>query len=57
VRDYLDWMRRHRKSGDATEVMLNAYVLSSAIGEKRLRDLSAADLDRARRRTIATAEV
>lgn len=45
VRDYLDWLRRHRKSGDATEVMLNAYVLSSTIADKRLADLKAADFD------------
>lgn len=45
VADYLDWLRRHRKSGDATEVMLNAYVLSSSIAEKRLADLKPADFD------------
>jgi integrase len=43
VRDYLDWLQRHRKSAEATEVMLNAYVLSSSIAEKRLADLTAAD--------------
>lgn len=45
VVDYIDWLHRNRKSADATEVMLNAYVLSSALGEKRLADLTAADFD------------
>lgn len=45
VHDYLNWLRRHRKSGDATEIMLNAYVLSSAIAAKRLADLTPADFD------------
>jgi hypothetical protein len=45
VRDYLDWLQRHRKSADATEVMLNAYVLSSSMAEKRLADLIPADFD------------
>ncbi|MGA7540614.1 MAG: site-specific integrase [Steroidobacteraceae bacterium] len=45
VRDYLDWLHRNRKSGDATEVMLNAYVGSSSIAGKRLADLTAADFD------------
>jgi integrase len=45
VRDYVDWLHRNRKSADATEVMLNAYVLSSSIAEKRLSDLTAADFD------------
>jgi integrase len=45
VRDYLDWLQRNRKSADATEVMLNAYVLSSSIAEKRLADLIPADFD------------
>ena len=45
VRDYLDWMRRTRKSAEATEVMLNAYLLSSSLAEKRLADLTAADFE------------
>ena len=45
VRDYVDWLHRNRKSADATEVMLNAYVFSSSIAEKRLADLTAADFD------------
>lgn len=45
VRDYVDWLHRNRKSADATEVMLNAYVLSSSLAEKRLADLKPADFD------------
>ncbi len=43
VRDYIDWLHRERKSGDATAVMLNAYV--SSLAEKRLADLKPADFD------------
>jgi len=45
VRDYVDWLHRNRKSADATEVMLNAYVLSSSLAEKRLADLKPADFE------------
>lgn len=45
VADYLDWLHRNRKSAEATEVMLNAYVLSSALADKRLTDLKPADFE------------
>ena len=45
VADYVDWLHRTRKSADATEVMLNAYVLSSSIADKRLADLKPADFE------------
>lgn len=45
VADYVDWLHRNRKSGDATAVMLGAYVLSSPLADKRLADLKAADFD------------
>jgi integrase len=43
VRDYVDWLHCNRKSADATEVMLNAYVLSSSLAEKRVADLTKDD--------------
>ena len=45
VADYVDWLHRNRKSADATEVMLNAYVLSSSLADQRLADLKAADFE------------
>lgn len=45
VADYVDWLHRERKSAEATEVMLNAYVLSSSLADKRLADLKPADFD------------
>src|SRR5262249_9165330 len=44
VRDYVDYQRRHRKGAEDTEQKLSAYVLPR-LGEKRLADLTAADLD------------
>jgi hypothetical protein len=41
----LEFMHRHRKSADDTEVKLNAYVLSSALAQLRLSELTRADLD------------
>lgn len=45
VADYVDWLHRSRKSAEATEVMLNAYILSAAIADKRLADLKPADFE------------
>ena len=45
VRDYVEFMRRHRKSADDTEGKLNAYVLSSPLAGKRLADLTPADFE------------
>jgi len=43
VRDYIDWLHRERKSGDATAVMLDAYI--GSLAEKRLVDLKPPDFD------------
>jgi integrase len=45
VRDYVDFIRRHRKSADDTENKLTAYVLSSEVAGKRLADLTGADFE------------
>ncbi|MGH8327970.1 MAG: tyrosine-type recombinase/integrase [Steroidobacteraceae bacterium] len=45
VRDYVDWLARNRKTSDDTESKLTAYVLSTPLAEKRLADLTAADLE------------
>lgn len=45
VRDYIEFMRRHRKSADDTEAKLKAYVLSTELAGKRLSDLTRADLE------------
>lgn len=41
VRDYLEWMRRHRKTADYAEQTLKAYVLATPLADKRLADLTA----------------
>ena len=41
VADYVEWLHRNRKSADTAMVMLNAYVLSSALADRRLADLKA----------------
>jgi hypothetical protein len=46
VRDYVEFMHRHRKSADDTAVKLNAYVLSTDLARKRLSDLKRADFER-----------
>ena len=45
VRDYVEFMRRHRKTADDTESKLTAYVLSTDIAGKRLSDLTRADFE------------
>lgn len=45
MRDYVEFMRRHRKSADDTEGKLDAYVLSSPLAGKRLADLAPADFE------------
>jgi integrase len=45
VRDYVEFMHRHRKSADDTAVKLNAYVLSTDLARKRLSDLKRADFE------------
>ncbi|EQD79633.1 integrase family protein, partial [mine drainage metagenome] len=45
VADYADWLHRNRKSAEATEVVLNAYLLSSSLADKRLADVKAADFE------------
>jgi integrase len=45
VRDYIEFMRRHRKSADDTAVKLTAYVLSTELAGKLLSDLTRADFE------------
>lgn len=45
VRDYIEFMHRHRKSADDTEGKLTAYVLSIELAGKRLTELAAADFE------------
>ncbi|HMN42950.1 MAG TPA: site-specific integrase [Povalibacter sp.] len=45
VADYVAWAKDNNKSGDDTEAKLRAYVLESDLADKRLGDLTPADMD------------